>query len=76
MNLRSSFVNRPGAWEPAHVYEEESETKFWIRGGEWSKADSLTAPPANTPLVCARLGNGQTLGIAAGGVYAAQPESP
>lgn len=72
-SLKHVFFRQPGAWSVGTATSTESND-LYMDGSTWSDANSVVRPSVKGPTICARLGPGQTVGIATGGVYAAFPE--
>ena len=75
-SLRGVFDKTPGAWTAAKTYDDGSGD-YYLQGGKWQQADSIAPPQAGQATFLAKLGPGQVLGIATGGVYAVDaPSTP
>lgn len=69
-SLRNCFNKRPGAWEVAKPFENGD---LYLQGGRWAQPDTILPPSQGVPLILARLGKGQVVGVASGGAYAVDP---
>lgn len=74
-SLRSCFNKRAGAWEAAMPYNDGSGD-LYLKGGRWAQPDTILPVSEGVPLVLARLGKGQVVGVARGGVYAVDLPAP
>ena len=72
-SLRHQFATPPGAWE---VGSHDPDGNLYMRGDTWTQPDSLVSNPAFQPVINARLGQGQTVSIGVGGVFAVAPPTP
>lgn len=69
-SLKSCFRKRPGAWEVAKPFEDGA---LYLQGARWEQPDTIVPPAVGVPMVLARLGKGQVVGVTQGGVYAVDP---
>lgn len=68
--MKNNFYRTPGSWSVGTAYSAES-TDLYLDGARWTNPDSSVRPSVKGALVAARLSNGQIVGLALGGVYAA-----
>jgi hypothetical protein len=66
-SMRQVFNTPPGAWE---VGMADTSGNLYMRGDTWTDPDTIIGQPSNQPVITARLGQGQSVAIGAGGVFA------